>query len=178
MLFEIDDPFLGAPRYAGVGSQSTPLDVCFKMTKVAEWLKDHGYILRSGHARGADQAFEDGAGSASEIWVPEAGFRGFKGPYLPVLPQAVEIASRVHPNWGACNKFARNAHTRNAHQVLGVDLHSPVDFVLCWTLNGERIGGTATSIRIAEERNIPVYNFGKPGNTNLTLIEFIKQHMR
>ena len=53
-------------------------------------------------------------------------------------------------------------HSRNAMQVLGFDLDDPVDFVLCWTPGGNKLGGTATAIRIAEDHNVPVYNLGNP----------------
>ena len=47
---------------------------------------------------------------------------------------------------------------RNTYQVLGLDLMSPVDFVICWTPLGRDDGGTGQAIRIANAHNIPVYN--------------------
>ena len=51
-------------------------------------------------------------------------------------------------------------HSRNCHQILGYDLQSPVDAVVCWTPDGNVVGGTATAIRIALKYNIPVFNLG------------------
>lgn len=48
--------------------------------------------------------------------------------------------------------------SRNSYQVLGENLSSPVDFVVCWTENGGLIGGTAQAIRIAYANKIPVFN--------------------
>ena len=42
--------------YAGIGSRETPTRVCEVFTEIASWLAGNGYILRSGHAQGADQA--------------------------------------------------------------------------------------------------------------------------
>ena len=42
--------------------------------------------------------------------------------------------------------------------MLGADLKHPVDFLVCWTKSGKKIGGTSTAISIAEMNNIPVFN--------------------
>ena len=49
--------------YAGVGGRETPAHVLNLMTRIAQGLAKVGGILRSGGARGADTAFEAGAGS-------------------------------------------------------------------------------------------------------------------
>jgi hypothetical protein len=47
--------------YAGIGSRETPSDVCSQMTELAKQLDAENWILRSGGAKGADSAFENGA---------------------------------------------------------------------------------------------------------------------
>ncbi len=53
---------------------------------------------------------------------------------------------------------------RNCYQVLGEDLSTPVDFVVCWTPDGaesetsRKTGGTGQAIRIAADLGIRVYN--------------------
>ena len=74
------------------------------------------------------------------------------------IPSAEQIASSVHPAWDRCNEYARKLHTRNVAQVLGADLKHPVDFLVCWTKNGKKIGGTSTAISVAEMNNILVFN--------------------
>ena len=49
--------------YAGVGSRETPLDVLKTMWKIGNYLATKGYTLRSGGAKGADTAFENGCDS-------------------------------------------------------------------------------------------------------------------
>jgi hypothetical protein len=53
---------------------------------------------------------------------------------------------------------AKKLMARNCHQVLGQDLKTPVDFIVCWTKNGNINGGTGQALRIAKKLNIPVYN--------------------
>ena len=62
--------------YAGVGGRETPAHVLNLMTRIAQGLTKVGGILRSGGARGADTAFEAGAGSAKEIFLPYPGCQG------------------------------------------------------------------------------------------------------
>ena len=77
-----------------------------------------------------------------------------------LISETERIASEVHPAWDRCNEWARGMHSRNCHQILGYDLQSPVDAVICWTPDGKIQGGTATAIRIALNYNIPVFNLG------------------
>lgn len=141
--------------YAGIGSRETPPRVLAKMTAIAQDLAAQGYILRSGAAEGADSAFEAGAGDAKEIWIPWRGFQNHPSRLVPSLA-AFEMAARFHPAWERCSRGARALHARNCHQVLGADLATPVEFVVCWTKDGRASGGTGQAIRIAQHHGIPV----------------------
>ena len=77
-----------------------------------------------------------------------------------LISETERIASEVHPAWDRCNEWARGMHSRNCHQILGYDLQSPVDAVICWTPDGKIQGGTATAIRISMKYDIPVFNLG------------------
>ena len=70
------------PRfYAGIGARATPPEILSLMTRAAFALTKRGYVLRSGHAIGADSAFERGAGEAAEIYLPAPGWRGSASPF-------------------------------------------------------------------------------------------------
>lgn len=145
--------------YAGIGSRQTPYDVLQTMQKIGMAFAQRGLILRSGGAAGADSAFESGVnmqGGKKEI------FKVWHKADQEVLQAAGQIAASCHPAWHRCNEFARAAHTRNALIILGEDLNSPVDFVVCWTPGGQAVGGTAVGIRIACKYRIPVYNLWYP----------------
>lgn len=75
--------------------------------------------------------------------------------------EMAQIASRLHPNWDACDTYAREMHTRNVAQILGGQLDKPVNAVITWCEVDnylQPIGGTATAIKLALEKGIPVFN--------------------
>ena len=138
--------------YTGVGSRETPVEICELFTKIAEQLESFGYTLRSGGAKGADMAFEQGVTNLKEIYTIDL--------KNPPCHEAFKIAYKIRGSFIGLNMFGRLAHARNVYQVLGEDLQTPSDFLVCWTKNGTPRGGTRTAILLAKESNIPVYNFG------------------
>lgn len=132
--------------YAGIGSRKTPFKILQLMTSIAKSLDDLGYVLRSGGAFGADTAFAKGAVN-KEIYTEKDS-----------IIEAENIASKTHPAWYNCNRYARKLLGRNVLIVLGKDLKSPVDFVVCWTAEGKNIGGTGLTVSLARSNSIPVYN--------------------
>lgn len=143
--------------YAGIGSRKTPPDILKMMTKIAEGLS-RNYILRSGGADGADSFFEKGAGEKKCIFLPWKGFNGSKEKLIEVSTDAMKMASEFHPAWHYLSYGARKLQARNCYQVLGADLKTPVDFIICWTPGGREVGGTAQAIRIAKANHIKVFN--------------------
>ena len=77
-----------------------------------------------------------------------------------LISETERIASEVHPAWDRCNEWARGMHSRNCHQILGYDLQSPVDAVICWTPDGVVVGGTATALKLSMKAGIPIFNLG------------------
>ena len=84
-----------------------------------------------------------------------------------LIAETERIASEVHPAWDRCNEWARGMHSRNCHQILGYDLQSPVDAVICWTPNGNVVGGTRTALMIAMREGIPIFNLGVKDKDNV-----------
>ena len=143
--------------YTGVGSRRTPKRVLQSMTRIARALSEAGYTLRSGAAEGADTAFEAGS-QRSDIYLPWPRFRDHPSPLTHVSNAALAWAAKVHPAWHLLNKHARLLHGRNAYQVLGQNLDTKSEFVICYTPDGRASGGTGTAIRLATSLGIPVYN--------------------
>ncbi len=144
-------PSQARPAYAGIGSRETPPTVLDLMTRFASRLAGEGWVLRTGMAAGADQAFYRGAHAHGtfELYLPwpafEAGARSpARGAQQLVLgqpaPAAYELAAQFHPAWSRLTRGVRALHARNCHQVLGADLASPARFVLCWTPDGSLDG--------------------------------------
>lgn len=146
--------------YAGIGSRQSPADIIALMERVAAHLAKQGNMLYSGGADGADTAFEDGCKSVNgdmTIFLPSAGWnrRPRKEPYVvPDWTPAIEIASKAHPGWMYLGEFVQKLHARNVHQVLGTDLKSPVDFVVCWTPDG-----AITKNETSKKQAVPVRRF-------------------
>lgn len=144
--------------YAGVGSRNAPISILILMTRIATKLEKNGFILRSGGAEGSDQAFESGVlqNENKEIFLV--------GDEVP--GEAYRIAKKIHPAWDRMGNYGKSAHARNCCQILGKKLDKPVEFVICWTKNGRKIGGTRTAIVLAEELSIPVYNLANRAELN------------
>lgn len=154
--------------YAGIGSRLTPPEILELITQISIKLDSKGYLLNSGGAAGADTAFEKGS-KRKQIFLPCESFNGrthdgisyFNYQKLPYKDLAEETVGLYHPAAHKLSAFAFHLMARNTYQVLGKNLQTSVDFVICWTPNGEDVGGTSQAIRIATAVKIPVFNLGK-----------------
>jgi hypothetical protein len=135
--------------YAGIGGRETPGHALMLMGSIAIQLEKDGYNLRSGHAKGADQAFESGIRDNLNKDIYFAS---------DATPQSLRHAEEYHPRWDMCKSYTKQLHARNSLIILGPELITPVDFVICWTKNGQVVGGTGQALRIAIDNNIPIFN--------------------
>ncbi len=186
-----NENFAGNERtYAGIGSRALPAVSEKLHIKIAFCLALDGYRLRSGGADGADTAFEAGADLAKQyieqilllkvpahtlkrIYLPWPGFNHREDSPACValdLSAAQRLSRQHHPSWALLSQAERKLMSRNAHQVLGDDLRSPVNFVICETPDAattaeqtsRKSGGTGQAIRIASAFNVAVFNTRKP----------------
>lgn len=144
--------------YTGIGSRETPQDVLNDMNILGSYLA-RTHTLRSGGARGADSAFEQGCDAANgqkEIYIPWPGFNSRMGLFAP--EGSMDIAMQFHPAWHKCTDGAKKLHARNVPQVVGKDLDTPSEFLICWTKHGKLMGGTALAMRVAIHCRIPIFN--------------------
>lgn len=165
----------------GIGSRETPYEIIKMMHGIGADLchSSKGFTLRSGGADGADTAFEFGADAVVgevEIFLPWKGFNKdseqrkdlpVSDLYLAAMPKdrvlkAKEIAARHHPVWNRLTHGAQLLHTRNVFQVLGRNLDSPSNVLICWTKGGGVKGGTATAMKIAKEHGVQIFNLYSP----------------
>ena len=158
--------------YTGVGSRSTPIKIQKLMKLFALIMEYLGYILRSGGAEGADRAFESGVAMLNnkEIYLANQS-----------TEESENIASIFHPAWERCSDYAKKLHGRNSFQVLGENLKTPSEFLICWTKDGckthndrnIKTGGTGTAISIADYNKIPIYNLANKKDLK-EVITFLK----
>ena len=155
--------------FAGVGSRVAPPHILKLMRKLAARLAAIGYVLRSGAAIGSDTAFEEGydsVGGEKEIWLPWPGYENHVDTGLYPTAAHHSVAATLHPIWHRLGEGPQKLHARNVGQILGKDLLTPVEFVLCWTKDGAEsdetrnrdTGGTGTAIGLASRHGIPVFN--------------------
>lgn len=162
--------------YSGIGSRRTPKNILNEMIILGEWLATEHYILRSGNANGADVAFGIGCDSVngkSEIYLPYENFNNGCRNSLHItnkhtLKKTYEIMRTLKPHTYTWNSKNTPYHSRNVFQVLGVNLNTPSNFVICYTDTGAECeadiicrndtSGTSTAIVLASRLNIPVIN--------------------
>lgn len=169
--------------YAGIGSRETPVGMCMAMTDLARQLSSE-WMLRSGYARGADQAFEKGA-AHKEIHLPWREYNHApisRGYFITPRPtvEVADIAAAHHPKWDAVyddgtpvlSPAAKLMMCRNVTIVLGEHLDAPVKMIVCWTQGGQIKGGTGQALRLAKTYDIPVFNMAISSDID-RLIEFV-----
>ncbi len=147
--------------YAGIGARETPSEVCIAMSRIAQWMAEESWTLRSGGALGADVAFELGcdlAGGRKEIFLPRKLYNENLSEFFIPPESAFKMIDTLWSDLRHRNALVRSLFARNCQQILGPTLNSPSNLVICWTRNGEDVGGTGKAIQIARMSSIPVIN--------------------
>ena len=153
-----------APVYAGVGARKTPGPVLERMREMAADLAGRGWHLRTGGAKGADDAFARAVPAERRtVFIPWRGYNGWSAFEARALAagelEALRAAAAAHhPAWQRCAPRVRDLHTRNVAILMGADMREPVNAMVCWTENGRVQGGTGMAIRLAQHYRIPVLN--------------------
>lgn len=153
--------------YSGIGSRDTPNHICILMSEIAEILECNGYILRSGGAKGADIAFENGVKLNKEIFYTDH-YKINDGDVNDYSQEdynfALDIFKKYHPIANKLSGSPKDLLVRNTFQFFGVGDTKNVDFVICYTPDGaetstsKESGGSGQLIRIANAYNTKVYN--------------------
>lgn len=154
------------------GARETPPEICTTIKAIAEFFAKRGYIIRSGGAKGADEAGRLGAlkvnGAKLELYLPWKGYNDLYSSHIEWSQENWNLAAKYHPHWDTMSLNSKIFHARNVGIILGRDCQTPSDLAVCWTLNGEEVGGSAMGIRVSNEFNVPLFNLGaKTGLTKL-----------
>ncbi|MGZ3584574.1 MAG: hypothetical protein ACXVCX_20230 [Ktedonobacterales bacterium] len=163
--------------YTGIGAHATPPHVLDLMVAIARYYARQGIVLRSGGSPGADVAFELGCGEGrKEIYVPWAGFNG----NASLLVMTDDLMGRVTGSrvWRALREALaaetppadldanpeeqRRLYARDVCQVLGADLITPSERVICWTPPSGEPEGTRIALYVARDAGIPIDNLSDP----------------
>lgn len=159
--------------YTGIGSEKTPKQIQYLMTNIAYKLALLGYCLRSGGARGADTAFENGvdkflkdypnsdSNSYKKIYTAEE-FEFSKENYNFCCKQLIPILDE-NRDFSRFKEYTQKLLLRDVQQVLGNWYDSiPSKFTIFWipmtNIWDPNAGGTKYATRISERNNIPLFN--------------------
>jgi len=169
--------------FTGVGSRKTPEDKCFLLKNLSEELVKLEYVLRSGHAAGADRACEEGANGKAHIYLPwnkygTKPYREDKGAlvnghsfifHMEHWPEHVKIIKEVcksfELDFNGMREGIQKLLFRNVFQVLGhrrvakggksIASFIQSDIVICYH---ENTGGTRYATEIAKKFKVPILN--------------------
>lgn len=163
--------------YAGIGATKTPQDVLNLITLVSAQMSEMNWMLRTGGADGADNAFAEGTANR-EIHLPWNGYNKLwqsagRGVHVPCISKEIqEITAAHHPYWDNLSQGAKKLMYRNTTILLGKELEAHAKLVICWTRKDEITGGTGHGMRIASAYGIPVFNLASDRDIN-DLQEFV-----
>lgn len=147
--------------YAGIGSRNlTPdeLQVCFN---IGAELAKKGHILKTGAAKGADQAFAEGAISEEgrvHLYLPWYNYEKDWWQNKPVTKiilgnedhTAWESVRKLHPAPDKLSQAATKLHARNYLIIENCEL------VIAFP--GQKLGGTGQGLRVADYLGIKILN--------------------
>lgn len=170
--------------YTGIGHRKIPNYISDIFFKVGALLGENGFILRSGGAVGSDSAFEKGCDSVNgkkEIYLPYKGFNNNNSSLYDVGTDAINYASRLHPYWNRKSRIAKLLLARNVYQILGLDLSTPTDLIVCYC--EARPSGTTFALKIANKyKQIYVLNLADvlkyPQEDTDKVLRVIKKHFK
>lgn len=157
--------------YTGVGSRQAPQNVLRMLQHFASVAEILGMVLRSGGADGCDSAFESGCSADNSIiYLPWPLYNSHLSTNVTVCEKAIRTAKHLHPMGDHLRDSHARLHGRNVYQVIGTEMVTPSEFVICWTPDGaeaahacsSRTGGTSTAIALADQCGIPVFNVARP----------------
>jgi hypothetical protein len=164
---------------AGIGSRETPPHILKEMFTIGDFCRSNKIYIRSGHAAGADSAFEEGAQEYCIAYLPWITFQSDTVSeakrYTPTDQEFIALESHAalyHPAWNRLSSSVKKLMARNSAQILGKNLDRPVE---CWTSDGEASGGTGQALRIAKALDIPIFNmFHKKYSTAALVTPLLK----
>lgn len=150
--------------FTGVGHRDVKHFFVTLASYISEVAVKKGYKLRTGDAIGMDHGFRSGTKAHQrDVYSAKKLPWAIHGPSCNNWDDALAIAGSIHPNWGVCTPYVKALHARNVFQVLGEDINTPSDFLVCYArpVDEERTmvkGGTNTTYQIARDWNIPIFN--------------------
>lgn len=169
--------------YAVVGSLNKDSKKIFSEERMFSSLEKNGLTLRTNKTGKKDENLEGLA--ESNVSNKSARLRGIRAGHVnSVYPsyytsRAKEISTDLFNKDGKLSQVDQTQNTATTMQVLGIDLASPVDFVISYSpkdSNGNYTEGKE-AIELAQKLNIPVFNFAEnPEQTKQAFDKFLEAY--
>ncbi len=154
--------------YAGVGPFYVNVGDTKLVYDIASLLAYNNYTLRSRNTRGIDSTFIEGCdkfnGKKDTIIIKENNteYAEYKKEYTeytlqsdPVYNAKFDIFNKYIPNDSMVSHITKSSIMRVIQCVLGINLDSPVDFLICSNRKSPTV--INTTIKIAKDYNIDYY---------------------
>ena len=176
----------------GIGSRNTPTNVLLAMEQIGAWCKKNKIYVRSGHADGADYAFEKGAQEYTLVYLPWNTFNS----QLPILGKHIEFPSEDLRLLSFCKQIVNDCHPaadkltnihwkfmiRNVLQLSGYQQTHYSSAVVLYAdvrddiFGKEQVqGGSNLVFQFARKRGIPIFNFASvPADTPLYAMDTVE----
>ena len=159
---------------AAIRQKLPPQEILDIMTEIGARVKNGDGWVRTGHCKGADQAFSQGASKSSVVYLPWENFNAkmlMHTDHVMSLEQvrrfdreahkvAMHSVYKYHPAYKGLGDITKKMLAVSYLQILGLK-GKLVDAVVCWTenyKNGRPKGVASQTVRIAEDCGIPVIN--------------------
>lgn len=155
--------------YAGMSNPDTPETVTAQMKRLATYLEEQGYTLRTNGGKGGEEAFEQGV-ERKEIHLPWKRFNDRDSKFNRTSDEAKAVIRQFAPSFDTLKPAVQTIVASKAHVILGKDLQNPVKFLVCWSQDGAesssekspKTGYIGVAIALASSLKIPVFNLQKP----------------
>lgn len=186
-------PSMGEKHYAGIGTRKLAPPQRALCVKIGKYLAGNGWVLHTGAAPGADQAFARGALEGGGQLVLHLPWPSYEEDWFSKIPSQysrniqVEVLDADKRSGGAYDREAHDSvydfhpaaerlrqgglklHARNYRILKPKGLPTPVGF--CVAIPSPGGGGTAQGIRLSEFMKVPVVRLDQlsPGAARVML---------
>lgn len=160
-------------HWAGIGSRKTPPDIIKMMKQIGFLLGATGGVCHTGAAKGADQAFAEGAYLSGDVmlflpwqsyeqdWVTNH-LNAIVRVLVPQTHREAMDSVNMHPVIEAGGTLSQGVEKLHARNYLIIE---NCKFIVCWApldAKDEEKGGTGQGCKIARKTGIQIYNLYRP----------------
>ena len=150
---------------------------------ISSYFAKKDMVLRTSGSKGigsdAIKGCDDNQGQY-DAFVPWDGYNKIPICY-ELTKEAFDIAEAFNGKYSTMSQTNRKILAAMSYQVLGDDLISPSDFVICYSNRGKGKGGNVGHlIKIAKAYGVPIFDIGKYQNRNDALVNlyfFLKNEL-